>query len=141
MIEDEDKDVEELLKHKISWKSVLKTIVIFILMLISYFLIQFAGKSGGGSNWSILGFTLLCIASSLMVPEKKEEKLVRQTLSNLKCEQCGKVLIRDYKEGDYIFKRVGKCPECKGTMYVSEIYSVKITDDPKKAVKPNPKQQ
>lgn len=136
MIDDsENEDPEELLKRKISWKSVLKGIFVGIIMIGSVVIIQLSRMGVISGNWLWVGFILLCISSSLIVPRKHEEKPMRQTLSLLKCEKCGIQKVRDYLDGDYIYKPVGVCSKCNEKMQIMEIYSVKLKEKSKKADK------
>lgn len=132
MIEDEEKDLEEIFERKINWKSVLKGILVFITMLGGYLLVQYSGQQGLGGTGTFLGFMLLCIASSFLVPMDKEKKDVRQSLTKLICENCGRTYIRDYEDGDVLYKKTGHCENCGEKLKITEIYSVKITLDEKK---------
>ncbi|MBD3350877.1 MAG: hypothetical protein GF364_05265 [Candidatus Lokiarchaeota archaeon] len=137
MIEDEEKDIEERLKSNITWKSALKTVLIFVMILGAFLLINFAsGEEGLGGSSTFLGFMLLCIASSLMAPSEKQTKDVRQTLTKLKCRKCNTIVVRDYSEGDYLYKEGANCPNCDNLLKIQEIYSVKLTQDEDKRKKP-----
>lgn len=46
----------------------------------------------------------------------------RRILTVLKCEKCEVTSIREFKRGDYIPKREGKCPSCEGEMFIEAIY-------------------
>lgn len=126
MIE-EEKTPEEILKRKITWKSVLKNIITFIMLFGAFILITyFSSPESLGSTGMFLGITLLCIASSLMVPMDEDKKDVKQTLTTLKCEKCSKTIIKDYQEGDFVFKMADLCPQCNIPMKIQEIYQVKL---------------
>jgi hypothetical protein len=57
----------------------------------------------------------------------RTQKIEWHTVSQLKCEQkgCEYSEIRDFKEGDYIYKKLGKCPLCgaQDTLYIDLIYA------------------
>ncbi|MEM2876153.1 MAG: hypothetical protein QXL67_04295 [Candidatus Bathyarchaeia archaeon] len=40
----------------------------------------------------------------------------------LVCEKCEFKSIREFKQGDYVFKKVDECPKCKGEMTITAIY-------------------
>lgn len=126
MIE-EEKSPEEILKRKITWKSVLKNIITFIMLFGAFILITyFSSAETLGSTGMFLGITLLCIASSLMVPMDEDKKDLKHTLTMMKCEKCSKTIIKDFQEGDYVFKSADNCPQCNVPMKIQEIYQVKL---------------
>lgn len=53
----------------------------------------------------------------------KEE--VFEVLTELKCENCGEKISREFKEGDYVGKlsEDTRCPKCRSTPYIVAIYS------------------
>ena len=108
MIDEEEEDVEKILKRRISWKNVLKGILGFILLAGGVTLIQL-GQSSESINYTyiILGIFLLCMSSSLLVQPPKKKKDVRHTISILQCQKCGLERVQDYKDGDYVFKDTG----------------------------------
>lgn len=134
MIDEEEEDVEEKLKRKISWKAVLKGIIGFLLLGGGFVLIQFS-QSGDTTNttYLILGITLLCMASSVMVPVPQKKKEVRHTISILKCKKCGYERVHDYAEGDFVFKEtIMPCDKCDGNFQISKVYSLKLKSKGKK---------
>ena len=131
MIESEEKEIEELLKNKISWKSILKGILAFIFMGTAYVFINFF------SDFSLVGFILLCLSSVLMIPQIKQEEKNRLTISISVCEnaKCGKNRVQDYEPGDFVFKISGSCSNCGGNFRIKEIYSVKLMEKKKRSKK------
>jgi len=128
--EDEDEYAEYLTKNrKKQVKAALKGIVIVVLFVLSYYLIQL-GFAGGdqGTSYTMLGFVLLCILSSLMAITPAKKKAKRQTLTILGCTdpKCLGKRVRDYQDGDFIYKEEGKCSVCNGAQRIEEIYSVKL---------------
>ena len=98
-----------------------------MILIVAFLLINLSGKEGGlGSSGVVTGFLLLCIASSLMIPMENKNKVIKQTLTSSKCDKCSQLVISDYKDGDFVFKNSGKCPNCDGNLKVIEIYSVKL---------------
>jgi hypothetical protein len=57
----------------------------------------------------------------------RKKEIIWHTVSQIKCEQegCEYSEIRDFKEGDYVYKKLGKCPLCGGqdTLYIDLIYA------------------
>jgi hypothetical protein len=122
MIDDEDD--EEILKKKVSLKSVLKNILLVVLIIVGALFIYLGGQNQV-SNFFI-GFTLICIGSSLIQMQKQEPEPTRQTLTILKCQKCDLTKVRNYQEGDFVFKEVEPCTSCDGLMKIIQIYSVKL---------------
>jgi hypothetical protein len=57
---------------------------------------------------------------------------IRQTLTILKCKSCSAIKVRNYENGDFIFKSMGSCDKCKNSMKIDQIYSVKLKKSRKK---------
>ncbi|TFG19225.1 MAG: hypothetical protein EU530_06815 [Promethearchaeota archaeon] len=128
MIDEEEEDVEKLLKRKISWKSVFKGLLGLILLGGAFTLITIS-RQGGEINitYFMFGIVLLCIASSVMVPVPKKKNELRHTVSIHKCAKCGNKRVHDYKEGDFVHKDSGiMCEECAGNYKIFEVYSIKL---------------
>lgn len=57
----------------------------------------------------------------------RTRKIDWHTVSQIKCEQegCEYSEIRDFQEGDYVYKKLGRCPSCGGqdTLYIDLIYA------------------
>lgn len=128
MIEEDEEDIEKILKRKISWKALLKSILGIILFVGSIFLIQYSQRGESiNTTYFILGIMLMCIASSVMVPNPKKKKEVLHTVSILKCEKCGVERVHDYKDGDYVYKDTGiPCEKCDGSYKILCVYSLKL---------------
>ncbi len=128
MIDEEEEDVEKILKRKISWKKVLKGILGFILLGGGFVLIQLSQASGSiNPTYFILAIFLICMSSSVLVQIPKKTKEVRHTISVLQCQKCGVERVNDYKDGDYVFKDTGiSCPNCDSTFKILKVYSLKL---------------
>jgi cell division protein FtsW (lipid II flippase) len=50
-------------------------------------------------------------------------KLAVKVLSVVLCANCGFKVVRTFSEGDFVYKEVGKCQQCNGTMRVDSIYA------------------
>ena len=122
MIDEEDDD--EILTKGVSLKKVLKNVVLIGLIIVGALFI-YMGGTDQMTNFFI-GFSLICIGSTLIQIQKKEEEPTRQTLSILKCEKCEVTKVRNYETGDFVFKSVDSCENCDDTMKINQIYSVKL---------------
>jgi len=122
MIDEEEDD--EILKKGVSFKKVLKNVVLIGLIIIGALFI-YMGGTDQMTNF-FLGFSLICIGSTLIQIQKQEEEPTRQTLSILKCEKCEVTKVRNYESGDFVFKIVDSCENCDDTMKIKQIYSVKL---------------
>ena len=122
MIDDEEDD--EILKKGFSFKKVLKNVILIGLIIVGALFI-YMGGTDQMTNF-FLGFSLICIGSTLIQIQKKEEEPTRQTLSILICEKCEVTKVRNYESGDFVFKIVDSCENCDDTMKIKQIYSVKL---------------
>ncbi|MGV9172209.1 MAG: hypothetical protein ACOC44_04440 [Promethearchaeia archaeon] len=133
MIDEEDD--EEVLEKGISWKSVLKNLLVIALIMIGAFIIYFGGEENSMTNW-IIGFTFICMGSTLMQVQKQPDKPLRQTLTILVCNLCGLTKVRNYQQGDYVFQEADEsCEKCDEPMKVKQVYSVKLKKPTEKSDK------
>jgi len=124
MIDDEDEE-EEFLKKGRSLKSVLKSILLILLIIIGALFIYLASGTNQITNWFI-GFSFICLGSTLLQIKKRQSEPIMQTLSILKCSMCGITKVRNYQHGDYVFREVETCNDCNESMLIEQIYSVKL---------------
>lgn len=122
MIDEEEDD--EILKKRVSLKKVLKNVVLLGLIIVGALFI-YMGGTDQMTNF-LLGFSLICVGSTLIQIQKQEEEPTRQTLSILKCEKCDVTKVRNYQSGDFVFKIVDTCETCEEMMKIKQIYSVKL---------------
>ena len=121
----EEDDDEDVLKKGITWKSLLKNLFVIGSIVGGAYLIYSANTPETSYN-TYIGFMLICTASMLVQVQKPPPEPIRQTLSILACTICGLVKVRNYKDGDYVFRETGKCTECKKSMEIKQIYSVRL---------------
>ena len=122
MIDEEDD--EEVLKKKWSLKTILKNLVLIGLIVIG---IAFMIIGGPDPTMNlIIGFTFICLGVSIIQMKKPPKDPVRQTLTILKCNNCGSIEVKNYEQGDFVFKSKGVCTKCAGSLEVIQIYSVKL---------------
>ncbi len=123
MIEEEDDN--EILEKGISWKSVLKHLLIIATILLGALLI-YMGNTPDTSMNVFFGFILICVAATAMQINKTPPEPIKQTLTILICKLCGLVKVRNYAQGDFVFRKIGKCNECNKSMEINQIYSVRL---------------
>ena len=125
MIEEEDD--EDILKKKITVKSVLKNLLMLLPIIIGALIIYLPIIP---SQYSVLswafGFILICIGATSLQMQKKTPEPIRQSLTILICNLCGLTKVRNYERGDFIFRRLGQCDKCNDVMEIKQIYSVKL---------------
>jgi len=122
MIDEEDD--EEFLKKKRSLKAILKNLALVGFIAIGV-LFMYIGGPDPTLNL-IIGFTFICLGTALIQMKKSPSDPVRQTLTILKCKSCGAITVRNYENGDFIFKSAGACDKCNESMEIRQIYSVKL---------------
>lgn len=122
MIDEEEED--EILNKGVSYKKVLKNVALIGIIIVGALFI-YMGGTDQMTNFFI-GFTLICIGSTLIQIQKQEEEPTRQTLSILKCEKCEVTKVRNYESGDFVFKIIDSCENCDNIMKIKQIYSVKL---------------
>ncbi|MFX0047571.1 MAG: hypothetical protein ACFE8G_05305 [Candidatus Hermodarchaeota archaeon] len=122
MIDEEDD--EEILKKKRSLKSILKNLVLIGFIAIGV-LFMYIGGPDPTLNL-IIGFTFICLGTTIIQMKKPPSDPVKQTLTILKCKSCGTIKVRNYESGDFIFKSAGVCDKCNESMEINQIYSVKL---------------
>jgi hypothetical protein len=122
MIDEEDD--EEILNKKRSLKKILRNLVLFGFIAIGV-LFMYIGGPDPTFNL-VIGFTFICLGTSIIQMKKSPGDPVRQTLTILKCRSCGAIKVRNYEGGDFVFKSVGVCDKCNEPMEVNQIYSVKL---------------
>ncbi len=122
MIDEEDD--EDILKKKRSLKKILKNLVFLVFIAIGV-LFMYIGGPDPTTNL-IIGFTFICLGTTIIQMKKGPSDPVRQTLTILKCKSCGTIKVRNYESGDFIFKSAGICDKCNESMDITQIYSVKL---------------
>ena len=128
MIDEEDD--EEILNKKRSLKKIVKNLLLMGLILIGV-LFMYIGGADQVFNM-VIGFTFICLGTTLFQMRKIPKDPIRQTLTILKCKSCGAIKVRNYENGDFVFKSMGSCDKCNSSMEIHQIYSVKLKKSPKK---------
>ena len=111
------------------------------LVILGVFFIYFGLTPDIMSNYFI-GFMLICFGTTLLQIQKQPPEPIRQTLSILSCTLCGLTKVRNFQNGDFVYKKLDNCGKCNEQMEISKIYSVKLKKspaEPKKKVPQSPK--
>ncbi len=128
MIDEEDD--EDILNKKRSLKSILKNLLSVGLIGIGV-LFMYIGGVNQVFNM-VIGFTFICLGTTLFQMGKKTTDPIRQTLTILKCKSCSAIKVRNYEDGDFVFKSMEICDKCNNSMEINQIYSVKLKKTRKK---------
>jgi len=51
------------------------------------------------------------------------QSLAVKVLSIILCANCGFKVVRAFTQGDFVYKEVGNCQQCSGTMRIDSIYA------------------
>ena len=74
----------------------------------------------------LIGFIGLSLSAYMLLQTKRKPLQVAfkmpRVITTILCQKCGFKNIRDFKRGDYIFKEMEVCPECKEKMMIFSIY-------------------
>jgi len=128
MIDEEDDD--EILNKKRSLKSILKNLLLIGLIAIGVLFMYIQGPDQIFNM--VVGFGFICLGTTLFQLGKNTSDPIRQTLTILKCKSCSAIKVRNYEDGDFIFKSMESCEKCNNSMEIDQIYSVKLKKSRKK---------
>ncbi len=133
MIEEEDE--EEILTKRVSLKPILKTLFVILLIVVGALIIYIGIFPGYHVLNFLIGFALICFGTSIIQVQSEPREPEKQTLTILKCKECGTIKVRNHLPGDFVYKSVGYCEKCNSSMQVEQIYSVKLKKQAKKRKK------
>ena len=133
MIDEEDD--EEILTRRVSLKTVLKSLFVILLIGLGAFIIYIGIFPGDQVLNFIIGFALICFGTSIIQYEKQPTEPDKQTLAIFKCRECGLKEVRNYSQGDFVYKISGNCVKSNNLMQIEQIYSVKLKKQDKKEKK------
>ncbi|MCS7373406.1 MAG: hypothetical protein NDF53_01250 [archaeon GB-1867-097] len=110
--------------------SVILSLFSLILLSLGLFELQRVGDFNAFSmDYFISGLVCLSLSFYLSYQHRKIMKLRllgrHLTITVVKCSNpsCNFKEEREFKVGDYIFKRIGQCPKCNGDLYIYSIYA------------------
>ena len=139
MIDEENE--EEILEKGISLKSVLKNILIIGFIVLGALFVYLGVFPDQITNFMV-GFTFICIGTTILQIPKRAQEPLRQTLTILVCSICGITKVRNYLTGDFVFKKTqDKCDKCTEEMQIKQIYSVKLKKNVKIEDRKEPKKK
>lgn len=74
----------------------------------------------------LIGFIGLALFAYMLLQTRRKPLQVAlempRVITTILCQKCGFKNIRDFQQGDYIFKGAEPCPKCNKKMTVSSIY-------------------
>lgn len=74
--------------------------------------------------WSLAAAALVLLAILLLRGRQKIPKIEASAVLRLiVCQSCGIESEGPFQTGDYVFRTVGKCPRCGGTLFIKALYS------------------
>jgi len=74
--------------------------------------------------WSLAVLALVILVIVLLRGRRRIPKIEASAVLRLiVCQSCGVESEGPFQAGDYVFRTVGKCPRCKGTLYIKALYS------------------
>jgi len=75
---------------------------------------------------TLIGFIGLALSAYMLLQTKRKPLQATfempRVITTILCQKCGFKNIRDFQRGDYVFKEMEVCPECKEKMMISSIY-------------------
>jgi len=131
----DEENEEEILTKRVSLKTVLKSLFVILLIVLGALIIYIGIFPGDQFLNYIIGFALICFGTSIIQYEKDPVEPEKQTLTILKCVECGQKEVRNYSQGDFVYKIVGNCLKCNNSMQIKQIYSIKLKKQSKKEKK------
>ncbi len=85
--------------------------------------LNFIGAAGENLPATLLSIlAILLILALLLRIVRQPAQPPRRIITAIRCERCNIRSIREFKKGDYIPKKEGKCQSCQGDMYIEAIY-------------------
>ena len=124
MIDEEDD--EEILTKRVSLKTILKTLFVILLIFLGALIIYIGIFPGDQVLNFIIGFMLICVGTTIIQYQTEPTEPEKQTLTIQTCIKCNSTIVRDYKQGDFVYKKLENCNKCGNLMQITQIYSVKF---------------
>jgi hypothetical protein len=106
--------------------------VVFIILALVFLIFGlpylFMGFQTGDYFSMILGFFMFTLFFSFISAARtaQVQAPLFRTVTVSKCTNCEYTEVRDFQKGDYVYKTIGKCKDCKGEMYIRSIYTVPV---------------
>ncbi len=127
VLEDEgEQTIDEMMKFKISWKNILKVVIILIILAI---VVYYSIIGVFPSDIFVYIVLIVCIVGgALLIGIGTEEEENNKTISSLNCSECSYTEINWFDDGDYVFKIKKKCPNCTKDLQIANIHSIKLAE-------------
>lgn len=111
---------------KISTFVLMVTILVLVFSLVSIYLAMEALPDMSAGYFLIIGFIGLALSTYMLYQTRRRVLRLAikmpPVLTTIACQKCGFKNVRDFKQGDYIFKDMDPCPKCKEKMVITSIY-------------------
>lgn len=79
-----------------------------------------------GAWFVLIGFMGVALLTYMLLQTRKRTfKLpiqAQRVATTILCQKCGFKNIRDFEQGDYVFKEAEGCPKCNEKMMIASIY-------------------
>ncbi len=87
---------------------------------------QLSISQNGAEYFVLIGFIGLALFAYMLLQTRKKPLHISfeipRVITTILCQKCGFKNVRDFQQGDYIFKEAEDCPKCNKKMMVSSIY-------------------
>jgi len=84
------------------------------------------GDSTLGAWFVLIGFMGVALLTYIMLQTRKRTFKIpiqaQRVATTILCQKCGFKNIRDFEQGDYVFKEAEGCPKCNEKMMIASIY-------------------
>jgi len=83
-------------------------------------------QNASAGYYMLVGFIGLALSAYMLLQAQRKPLRVAfempRVITTILCQKCGFKNIRDYQQGDYIFKEAEPCPKCNEKMMIASIY-------------------
>jgi len=83
-------------------------------------------QSVSAGYFTLIGSIGLALSVYMLLQTQRKPSRVTfempRVITTILCQKCGFKNIRDYQQGDYIFKEAEPCPKCNEKMMIASIY-------------------
>jgi len=105
------------------------TMILMLFSIVTLYMAAEAYISGDAEkgNYLMMAGAMGLSLSLLFLTQTRKPKLTLilkppRVVTTIICEKCGFKKVREFVKGDYIFKKVEKCPKCNEDMIIVSIY-------------------
>jgi len=108
----------------------------YIIMIVSALLLSVVTLYGAYNSYmenrideanylAMTGLIGISMAALMLNQMRRAPKLTLKpyhVITTESCQSCDFKNVRDFRKGDYVFQKVGKCPKCGGDLLIVSIY-------------------